>query len=97
MKDLKKISLLVGFILMSLNVIFHVHIGYIWMLIPFIIFVTLVAWPVLKAIGALGYSFSTKGWTKTMEILEENSNTQKRAERISEEAIERCMTKLLEK
>lgn len=96
MGGLKKLALLVGFVLMSLETIFHVHIGYIWMLVPFIIFASLAGWHLLKSICALIYGFSTKGWDRTMSILEENSNAQKRIRKMSEETLERCRNKLLE-
>ena len=95
MRGLKKLSLFVGFVLMSLNTIFHVEIGYIWMLVPFIIFASLAGWHLLTSTGSLIYGLCTKGWSKTMDILEENHNAQRRAKRISKEALENCRTKLM--
>ena len=81
---------------MSLNTIFHVEIDYMWMLVPFIIFASLAGWYLLITTGSLIYGFCTKGWSKVMDILEENHNIQKRAKRMSKEAIKTCRNKLME-
>lgn len=93
-KGLQKAALLVSFVLMALNVIFDVKIGYMWMLVPFIIYAAITGWSLLRAIGALIFSFASKGWDKTEKILKENAEAQKELKLKSHETIEDCIKKL---
>lgn len=96
MKSLQRTALLVGFILMSLITIFHVKIGHTWVLVPFIIYASITIWNLIRATVALIYSFVTKGWDKTMEILKENSEIQDGLRKKSYQTVEDCIRKLWE-
>lgn len=80
---------------MVLTVIFHINIGYMWMLVPFIIYAATAGWDLLRAIGAVIYSFASKGKYKTQEILKENADIQKTSRQKSRQTLEDCIKKLL--
>lgn len=93
-RGLQRLALFVGFVLMALVTVFNVHIGRIWILVPFVIYAAITGWNLLRATSALVFSFASKGWDKTQEILKENSDIQRTLREKSHETVENCINKL---
>lgn len=72
-KILQQKALFVTFILMSLKLIFHININHLWILIPFLTYITFLGILLVLILGGIIFSCIFKGSVETINILKTNN------------------------